>query len=263
MANSIAVMTLICRLAPCPLSQGLQPGPAALRYLLPSEKQETELEFLSAMAHALLPRAWWGDWQPRSTVTLRRAALLEGWLQMLVFAAVQVWRYVFFFALRARQMSAVAGTNEGTQLYYSFIVTVEFLLVNAPSLLFEYLALEGAVRALAIWTNGEVVPNWFLSLIALATRSSAARSAERALGARVPDVVQPGDGQRFALRVASCRKKDWTPSLTISYRDALYELVGEEQGPAPRRFVYLLRANPPSKIVRGLREYDPNDVQGV
>lgn len=212
------------------------------------------------MCHALLPRAWWGDWQPDSTVTLRRAALIESALQFAVSTVIQVLRYVLFFAMRVQQLSAVAGTNEGTQLYFSFIVTVEFLLVNAPSLVFEYLAVEGAIRALSIWTSGEVVPNFVLKLIEVATRGAAARQAEKALGARVADLVQPGNDKEIALRVASCRRKDWTPSLTISYRDELYELAGEEKGQAPRQYVYLLRRSPAHKIVRGMREYDPNEV---
>lgn len=218
------------------------------------------MAFLTAMFMALVPRSWWGQWQPDSTVTLRRAALAEGALQLAVAGVLLVWRYVLFFALRAQQLSPVANSNEGTQLYYSFIVTVEYLLVHPWSWLLEYLSLEGAVRALTAWTSGEAVPNWVLRLLAWATASAAGRRAEAALGTRVADAVLPGDGREIALRIASCRPKSWTPAVTISFRDELFELVREEAGAPPRRHVYLLRKAPASKLVRGVHQYDPEEV---
>lgn len=218
------------------------------------------MAFLTAMFMGLLPRSWWGKWQPDSTVTLRHAALAEGVLQLGVGMVLLAWGYVLFFAMRAQQLSAVANTNEGTQLYYSFLVTVEYLLVHPSSLLLEYVTLEGAVRTLTVWTSGEVVPNWGLRLLAWMTASAAGRRAEAAMGARVADAVLPGDGKEIALRIASCRPKTWTPAMTISFRDELFEVVRSEEGAPPRRHVYLLRKSPPSKIVRGLHAYDPEEV---
>lgn len=217
------------------------------------------MRFIAAMAMALVPRRWWGRWEPDSTVTLRHAALAQGTLQCAAAGTALAWRYVLFFALRAHQLSAVADTNEGTQLYYTFIVTVEFLLVHPSSWLLEYLALEGFVRAVTVWTSGEVVSNWVLRLLAWMMASAGARRAETALGVRVADAVLPGDGQEVALRVATCRRKPWTASHSISYREELFELLGEEPGAPPRRFVYLLRKAPPHKIVRGLYHYDPEE----
>jgi hypothetical protein len=68
------------------------------------------------------------------------------------------------------------------------------------------------------------------------------------------------DDSKAELRIASCRPKDWNAALTISYEDHLYEVARSFEEAPPRRFVYLLRRAPQSKVVRGLYHYDPNEV---
>jgi hypothetical protein len=58
----------------------------------------------------------------------------------------------------------------------------------------------------------EVVPTLPLQLIALAHDRIA-----KALGPPVEDLVSTGTGE-FALTIASCRPKEWTPMTTISFR---------------------------------------------
>ncbi|HEY5163101.1 MAG TPA: hypothetical protein VII81_08820, partial [Terriglobales bacterium] len=74
------------------------------------------------------------------------------------------------------------------------------------------------------------------------------------------DLVQPGSGD-FALVIASCRPKPWNNMTTISYEEKLYELAREAQAQPPRRWVYILRKRPESKIIRGaLYQYRPDEV---
>ncbi|MGH9523023.1 MAG: hypothetical protein ACRD3E_10880 [Terriglobales bacterium] len=107
---------------------------------------------------------------------------------------------------------------------------------------------------------GEVVPTLPLQLISMAHSRTLAAKRERELGPPVPDLVQPGSGD-FAMGIASCRPKTWTPMTTISFEDRLYELVREESAQPPRRWVYVLRKRPESKVVRGaIYHYSPDEV---
>lgn len=76
----------------------------------------------------------------------------------------------------------------------------------------------------------------------------------------VADVVEPGDGAEFDLRIASCREKPWDNLLTISYEDRLYEVAEERVDEGPRPFLYLLRFQPANKIVRRIHRYDPYET---
>jgi len=81
------------------------------------------------------------------------------------------------------------------------------------------------------------------------------------MGPRVADGVERGDGKQYDLRIASCRQKsNWDRLLTVAYEGEFYEVVQEESGSPPRRFVYLLRKIPPSKVIRGLHHYHPEEV---
>jgi hypothetical protein len=82
-----------------------------------------------------------------------------------------------------------------------------------------------------------------------------------ALGVRVADEVEPVQSEDVKLRVRSCRQKpDWDQRITIFYNEQLYEIAGTEKGTAPRRYVYLLRPKPASKIVRGTYHYSPTEA---
>lgn len=76
----------------------------------------------------------------------------------------------------------------------------------------------------------------------------------------IADVVEPGDGAEFDLRIASCREKPWDPLLTISYEDRLYEVSSERPGEPPHPFLYLLRFHPANKVVRRIHRYDPYET---
>lgn len=74
------------------------------------------------------------------------------------------------------------------------------------------------------------------------------------------DTVAPGESADHDLRVESSRPKPWNQLTTISHNDQLYEVARELTGQPPRRFVYLLRKAPESKVVRGLYHYSPDET---
>jgi hypothetical protein len=87
---------------------------------------------------------------------------------------------------------------------------------------------------------------------------------ELKLGARVRDQVHfaPAGEKDYDLVISSCRPKDWNSSLTIRYDEQLYEFVRSfECEEPPRRFVTLLKKAPLSKIVRGIHDYNPDEVK--
>jgi hypothetical protein len=117
------------------------------------------------------------------------------------------------------------------------------------------------VRALAAFVTGEVVPTLPLVGAAWALGRSQAAAAEKALGPRVEDLVQLGDGTLYHLLIASCRpKQGWDHLMTVSYQEKLYEVARQEEGLPPRRFLYQLRLKPEGKVVRGMYHYDPAEV---
>jgi hypothetical protein len=81
------------------------------------------------------------------------------------------------------------------------------------------------------------------------------------LGPRIIDEIQPGDGATFDLKVSSSRPKwDWTPYITVRFRNELYHLIREEMAARPRQFVYHLRKNPLSRLTTSVLDYKPDDT---
>jgi hypothetical protein len=73
------------------------------------------------------------------------------------------------------------------------------------------------------------------------------------VGARIVDEVIR-DGER--LVVCSSRPKlNWNPYMTIEFEGEFYQMVKEEPGQKPRRFVYHLRRNPVGRIVVTIDHY--------
>jgi hypothetical protein len=48
--------------------------------------------------------------------------------------------------------------------------------------------------------------------------------------------------------------------MTVSYRDELYEIIGEAHAAKPRPWIYLLRKKPEGKVVRGLHVYAADEL---
>jgi hypothetical protein len=156
----------------------------------------------------------------------------------------------YFFAAGKRGTTGVMGL--GTVFMFEYFIHITTVLL----LLFM---LEGLVRMVASVVSGESVPTLSLKLVAIAQSYFEAAKKERALGERIPDVVESLDGTE-SIRIVSCRPKPWTQLTTISHDGELFELASEQKSAAPRPFVYLLRRKPPTAVIRGIYSYHPDEV---
>ena len=219
----------------------------------PRSGLEELVRFLVGVVLSLLPERYrsrlpWG-------LVSAPVAIASGILQMLAAFGLLIYRYVVFFneqfgAIPANTM--VAATEQGGDTAVrglGLIILVAYLL-RPLSLLLIYFVIEGLVRVAAAIISSEIVPTLPLQLMALAHARIIKSKYERDLGPLVEDLVSPGAGD-FALCIASCRPKPWTPMTTIAYEDRLYELAREDTAEPPRRWVYVLRKRPEHKIVRG------------
>ncbi|MGH9669128.1 MAG: hypothetical protein ACRD3A_03345 [Terriglobales bacterium] len=201
---------------------------------------------------------------------MRTPALISGMLQILACFVLIVLLYPAFVnrvmagqSMEKAQLGAMEKGGETAVMGFGLVLLAAYL-VHPVTLLLEYFLLEGFVRALAALVTGEVVPTLPLVGLAWALGRTQAAAAEKALGPRIVDLVQPGDGSLYDLLIASCRPKEgWDHLMTVSYQEKLYEVTHHEEGNRPRRFLYHLRRKPEGKVVRGLYHYDPAEVLRV
>ncbi len=225
------------------------------------------MKLILAMLISLLP----GEYRRRASfacdVDPVRGALFSGILQCAGCALVFCFRYLYFLQHRVGQFAdnligkgAEEAMGSTAVQWGAGMVSLGEYLIHPVSLALIYFALEGLVRWMSPLIHAEAVGTMPLQLVAWAHVGIRRAKLRRELGPVVEDEVQAGDGRQFALRIASSRPKPWTKLTTISYDDALYELIREERAAAPRSFVYLLRPRRESKIIRGLYHYDPREA---
>lgn len=215
---------------------------------------------------SLLPRRYRGYWFGDGNLDLRRGAILSSILQFVGCCAAMWALYPAFIRERFGEASAAAAAShpgdkamEGFAIFaYGPMAAVEYI-VRPLTLVLVYFALEGAVRIVSTVASGEILPTLPLQLVAWTHDLAKGRYHEYELGPRVADLVEPGAPGKYDLKVLSCRPKDWNHLVTIRYNDQMYEVQSEQTGAPPRRFEYLLRLRPEHKIVRGLRDYDPEE----
>jgi hypothetical protein len=178
---------------------------------------------LSGMGYSLLPRAWHGSWRAQSPSEFKRAAVLSGLLEIGICGFLVVHRFAEFLPMRAMQLDKASGgvlhfRNEGTQLYYSSILIVEYLF-QPVTLLLLILLLDGFVRAVSAGFAHDVLPCLPLQVAEWSVRRVRRTMHQVKLPPLIADeVTQDGD----CLCVESCRAKaDWHSSATVSYRDCL------------------------------------------
>jgi hypothetical protein len=220
------------------------------------------IEFIVSVLVALLPDRYrrQSAWRFVSTA----GAVTSGALELTIFLVVLLYRYVMFannrvFGGNPNVMLAAAERGGNTAIMGTGLFTLAEYMLQPLTVLFAYFVIEGLARLSAAVASGEIVPSLPFQLIAWAHGAMEKKQRERELGPLVEDLVQPGHGE-FALVIASCRPKTWTNMTTISYEDKLYELVKEESAQPPRRWVYVLRKRPESKIVRGeIYTYRPDE----
>jgi hypothetical protein len=216
---------------------------------------------------ALLPRRYRRRFA-ESDLDVEHGAFLGAAVQLIVCLGLFIYGYLHFLQ---QQVGAFATTlikhgaeeamaSEGVQFAAGFLTLGEYM-IRPTTWLLAYFALEGLLRALAAAITGEVVPTLPLALVAWVHTRMDARRAERALGPRVLDEVEPRTAySAWDLRIRSCRPKPWTALTTIFYEEQLYELMAVEPGDPPRRFVYLLRQKQEGKVIRGLHRYRPEET---
>jgi hypothetical protein len=225
------------------------------------------IRLLISIVLALFPERYRQSMGYAIGVDPHRGALVGGIIECSACTLIFCFRYIAFmqgrvgkFADQMIQKSAEDAMGSISVQYGAGMVSLGEYLIHPVSLLLVYFALEGLVRWVSALITDEVVPTLPLQLIAWAHYGVATAKHERDLGPPVVDLVQPGSGD-FALVIASCRPKPWNNMTTISYEEKLYELAREAQAQPPRRWVYILRKRPESKIVRGaLYQYRPDEV---
>ncbi|HYX69512.1 MAG TPA: hypothetical protein VE825_10295 [Terriglobales bacterium] len=202
-----------------------------------------------------------------SDVDLHRGAFLGAVVQLILCLGFFIYGYLHFLQQHIGDLATTlikhgaeeAMGSEAIQYGAGFLTLGEYL-IHPTTWLLAYFVLEGLLRSFAAAITGEVVPSLPLALVGWVHTRIDARRAERALGPRVVDEVEPRTAYSpWDLRIRSCRPKPWTALTTISYEDQLYELASIEAADPPRRFVYLLRRKPEGKVIRGLHHYTPDE----
>jgi hypothetical protein len=212
-----------------------------------------------ALFYSLLPDRARGRWRAESSVLLERAALLSALLELLAGGCTLLLRFHLFFVERTILLDAatqgrLSHGNEGTQLYGTWIILLDFF-VQPATLLLMGMAAEGAVRAVAAGFMDEVLPSLPVALasMVLLRKGSAARVA----GALPDSVRRPGrDG--VELQICSSAEKPWERPMTLELSDDLFELMRAERVPGEQPFVYSFRRQPAAQLIRRLVKYRPS-----
>ena len=210
-------------------------------------------KFLTGIFFSMLPRAYWSNWNYASTSDFRRSTILSGLIELAVSMWLVVARYKSFVLFRAHQLSFLAGTNEGTQLYMSGVITVEYLL-QPLTIALAYCTVEGALRSVAAWTSGETYPVLLIKVIQILQERILRRQEKPTV---IPDKVEQALDSWQGIRIASVLPKEgWRKSSTIAIGDELYEIEAIEQVTGPHKVAYVLRKKPKGAIIRGLYRYE-------
>ena len=224
---------------------------------------ESVKAFLKLMLLSFLPARYRGVSALTEFEALRWPAMLSGLLQAAVCAGINFLRLLETQQFRVGDLGQrVLDAGHDTvladrqfQLGMGFVSLMEFV-IHPVSLILFYFMFEGLVRYVAALTANQTVPTLPLHLVAKVHGRRDRAGEERALGERMIDLVEKGDGSEYVLRISSSRPKpNWDRLMTIQYDEQLYEMTEHKEGKPPRRFVYLLRKMPAGKIVRGLHHY--------
>jgi hypothetical protein len=228
------------------------------------------LDFLIGLLLALLPTRIRERHMPAWHGNLRACALSSGIVQSVALLGILGSRYWYFMNYRLGSINEAAISKDAAnavgsihvQFGMGMVSLLEFLL-QPISILLIYFVFEGVVRVAASVVSGEVLGTLPILLLDKMVNAIQNRREKERLGERVPDVVAlpPMEGSGYDLSVSSCRAKpSWDQFMTVSYQDKLYEICDYFEAAPPRRHVYLLRRAPVNKVIRGLHQYDPEEV---
>jgi len=211
------------------------------------------LQFIGLFLSTLLPERYRRGTPPHVY------SIASGIVQCLVCVFFLIFRFLWFsesggelldrdhaFDLFVRFGGEYVQANMVAGLARFWLSPVNFLLV--------YLVFEAVIRTMAALTSGQIIPTLPFCAIAGIHSLREKFAYKRSLGEMIPDQVFRGtEKQDFALKIYSSRPKaHWNSYITIEFEGIHYQLMREEPGPAPRRFVYYLRKSPigrPASII--------------
>ena len=217
---------------------------------------------------SLLPKRYRDRLPASAQADLRLGAVVSGFAASAISTVTFIVRYLDFFQYRVGDIGqrAIDRGAEGILAYpyaqygMGAATTAEYLL-KPFSVVLIYFGIEGVVRLMAGVTTHEITGT--LPLYALAwteDRLSKAR-AERALGPRVPDILEEVYSNEYEAWIFTCRRRrNWHRLITLSWQGQFYEVLGEKPGRAPHHFIYLLRKSPKGRVIRTVHYYDPGEL---
>jgi len=219
---------------------------------------------------ALVPERWRKQWFEELPIQWSQAALLSGLLEAVGFLIALVWWYFHFTGAfageQAKDMVAKDILPGGTQQLGFGAVNLIWFAIQPITLVLEFFAAEGVVRALAALSSGETFGTAPLAIFSALIADYQRRAYERRVPL-VPDLVTRSIGQHpWDLKVQSCRPKpEWKFPKTLTYENQFYQVMKEvpPAGSAARPHVYFLRVSPPGVAFRGFEDYDPLAVTRV
>ncbi len=226
------------------------------------------MQLLLSILVSLLPERYRRPIAHRLHVDPTRGAFLSGLAECVTCVALFVFRYIHFLQFRVGRFAeelvrhnAEDAMGELSVQWGAGMVSLGEYLIQPLTLLLVYFAFEGVVRLSAALIHGEqeIVPTLPLQLVAWAHAGVLKAKHRHDLGPLVADEVQQ-DGVNPWVRIATCRPKPWNDLTTVAYDKKLYELAKQEEGTAPRPYVYVLRPRPEHKVIRGLCEYEPDEL---
>lgn len=226
------------------------------------------LTTLLSIVLSLFPARYRGRLFHASNFDVQRGTLISSILQMVV-PTLTLWlRYPAWYQARVdamvKQVADKGGDNfaqAAATLGAGTFALFEYLF-SPLAMFLAYFLLEGIVRLTAYVANKEILPTLSLAIAGWLHSKVTAQRKEAALGPRIADLVKPGPSPELIL-IESCRPKNWDTLLTIAYLDKMYELESTSEQAPPRRFVYRLRIIPPSKLIRGIHPYQPEETMNA
>jgi hypothetical protein len=201
------------------------------------------MHFLYAVLISSLPPRYRRVLGVPSGEYLVAAAGVSGFLEMIIFGMIHLKGFVDYIA--------EGSTGPAAFLEYFF---------STRSWPLAWFIFDGSLRLVAAIAGQALgtMPLYAVSWIQTWHEGRARRASQ---GPLVVDTVERRDGALYELRISSCRPRhNWDEWMTLLFEEKLYEIGCAEIGVPPRPYVYLLRAKPESKVIRGLHHYDPNEV---
>ena len=212
----------------------------------------------------LLPERWRENLPYADSIHWRESAQISGLVQAIVMLAAYITWFLYSLGHWAKDaILAAMKANSQQGIGVGMFVTMGFILVALHPLtwVFWYFSYEGLMRVLKVRAM-EKTPGTLPLRLAEHVMHLARYGTWSTKAPLVKDEVTRA-GENAELKIASCRPKDhWKFPLAIRYQDQFFQVLGEEHAVMARErpHVYLLRRLPTNEIIRGLEDYDPEDV---